>query len=48
MFVGLISLYNKIMEVRERNKMISDIKKQLDYHKRPSAATFNDSRRGIR
>lgn len=40
MFVGLLSIYNKIMEARERNKMVSNLKKQLDKHKRPETPTF--------
>ena len=39
-FVGLLSLYNKVIEIRERNKMLSDIKTQLDKHKRPETPTF--------
>lgn len=47
-FISVLGIYNKIQERREAKKIMDEVKKQLDYHKRPSPATFDDSRRGVR
>ena len=47
-FVFVLSIYNKVQEKREAKKIMDEVNKKLDYHKRPSPATFNDSRRGHR
>lgn len=40
--VGALIIYNKISFYLEMKKMQSDLKKKLDYHKRPPSATFRD------
>ena len=47
-FISVLGIYNKIQERREAKKIMDEVKKQLDYHKRSSSATFDDSRRGVR
>ena len=47
-FISVLGIYNKIQERREAKKIMDEVKKQLDYHKRPSSATFDDSRGGVR
>ena len=40
--VGVLFIYNKIVFYREMKKMEAELKKKLDYHKRPSPGTFRD------
>lgn len=40
--IALLSLYTKIRHKKAMKKMDDDIKKRMEYHKRPMPATFTD------